>query len=66
MNSSERSADSFIPLAQLRRGDVAVVTGLAEVAGLDDGNGSSLALLARLRDLGFIAGANCEIGRAHV
>ena len=61
MNSPERSIDSTLPLAQLRRGDVAVVTGLAEVAGFDDGNGSSATLLARLRDLGFIAGARCEV-----
>jgi ferrous iron transport protein A len=61
VNSPECSADPSVPLAQLRRGDVAVVTGLAEVAGFDDGKGSSLALLARLRDLGFIAGASCEV-----
>jgi ferrous iron transport protein A len=61
VKSPERSADSSIPLAQLRRGDVAVVAGLAEVAGFDDGKGSSRALLARLRDLGFIAGASCRV-----
>ncbi len=61
MKSPERSAEPTIPLAQLRRGDAAVVAGLVEVAGFDDGKGSSAALLARLRDLGFIAGARCEV-----
>jgi ferrous iron transport protein A len=42
------------PLAELRRGDVALVTGLA-----DDGRDS--ALITRLRDLGFTAGARCEV-----
>ena len=61
MNPPDRSADPTIPLAQLRRGDMAVIAGLAEVAGLDDGRGNAEALLARLRDLGFIAGASCEV-----
>ena len=61
VNSPDRSADSTIPLAQLRRGDVAVIAGLTDVAGLNDGRGSAEALLARLRDLGFIAGASCEV-----
>jgi Fe2+ transport system protein FeoA len=50
-----------VPLADLRRGDSALVTGLAEVAGFDDGHGSSAVLLARLRDLGFVAGARCDV-----
>ncbi len=66
MKSSDLSANSppspaSIPLAQLRRGESAVVSGLTEVAGFDDGKGSSSTLLARLRDLGFIAGARCEV-----
>jgi ferrous iron transport protein A len=52
---------SSLPLADLRRGDSAVVVGLAEVAGFDDGQGSGSILLARLRDLGFVAGARCEV-----
>ena len=38
-----------------------VVAGLAEVAGFEDGRGSAAILLARLRDLGFVAGARCEV-----
>jgi ferrous iron transport protein A len=52
---------SSLPLADLRRGDSAVVAGLAEVAGFDDGRGSGAILLARLRDLGFVPGARCEV-----
>jgi ferrous iron transport protein A len=52
---------SSIPLADLRRGDCGLVAGLAEVDGFDDGQGSGATLLARLRDLGFVAGARCEI-----
>jgi ferrous iron transport protein A len=47
------------PLAELRRGDVAVVTGLAEVESLP--SAQDPALLTRLRDLGFTAGARCEV-----
>jgi ferrous iron transport protein A len=50
-----------LPLADLRRGDSGFVAGLAEVAGFDDGAGSGAVLLARLRDLGFVAGARCEV-----
>ena len=50
-----------VPLADLRRGESALVAGLAEVAGFDDGRGSAAVLLARLRDLGFVAGAHCEV-----
>ena len=52
---------STVPLADLRRGDSAVVTGLAASRVLDDRSEDADALLARLRDLGFIAGARCEI-----
>lgn len=37
-----------------------MVTGLVEVAALQGGTGD-VALLTRLRDLGFIAGARCEV-----
>ena len=50
-----------VPLADLRRGESALVAGLAEVAGFDDGRGSAAILLARLRDLGFVAGAHCKV-----
>jgi ferrous iron transport protein A len=38
-----------------------VVAGLAEEAGFEDGRGSGAIVLARLRDLGFVAGARCEV-----
>ena len=40
MNSPDSNASSTHPLAELRRGEAAVVAGLAEVAGFDDGHGS--------------------------
>jgi len=46
------------PLAELRRGDVALVTGLADAAG---SAAHDSALLTRLRDLGFTVGARCEV-----
>jgi ferrous iron transport protein A len=49
-----------VPLAELRRGDIALVTGLIEAATLP-GVATDPALLTRLRDLGFIAGARCEV-----
>ena len=49
-----------LPLADLRRGDVAMVTGLADASALPQRAGDS-ALLTRLRDLGFTAGARCEV-----
>ncbi len=60
MNPPDSNANSTHPLAELRRGEAAVVAGLAEVAGFDDGHGSGAIVLARLRDLGFVAGARCE------
>ena len=61
VKSPDSNASSAHPLAELRRGEAAVVAGLAEVAGFDDGHGSGAVLLARLRDLGFVAGARCEV-----
>ena len=52
---------SSLALAELRRGESALVSGLVEVNGFDDGRGSTAILLARLRDLGFVAGAHCEV-----
>ena len=60
VNSPQASPDSVISLAQLRQGDAAVVSGLAEATGID-GKAGAAALLSRLRDLGFIAGARCEV-----
>jgi len=50
-----------VPLAELRRGESAVVTGLAVSKVLDDRSEDAAALLTRLRDLGFVAGTRCEI-----
>jgi len=50
-----------IPLAQLRRGETGVVSGLDAQRTFGDSSSDSAALLARLRDLGFVAGARCEI-----
>jgi ferrous iron transport protein A len=61
VNSPDLNASPTHPLAELRRGEAAVVAGLAEVAGFDDGHGSGAIVLARLRDLGFVAGARCEV-----
>jgi ferrous iron transport protein A len=52
--------DTSVPLAELKRGDLALVIGLADVAALH-GGAEGAALLTRLRDLGFIAGARCEV-----
>jgi ferrous iron transport protein A len=49
-----------LPLAELRRGDVALVTGLANNSALPH-SANDTALLSRLRDLGFTAGARCEV-----
>ena len=60
MKSAESHVSS-VPLADLGRGEIALVTGLASSRVLDDKSEDSAALLARLRDLGFVAGARCEI-----
>ena len=57
---STDSNSSSLPLAELRRGDVAVVTGLADASALPQ-SGSDVALVSRLRDLGFTSGARCEV-----
>lgn len=50
-----------IALAQLRRGQVATVAGLVESAAIDSGRDASQSLVTRLRDLGFVPGARCEV-----
>jgi ferrous iron transport protein A len=50
---------SPLTLADLRKGDERVVLGLTAVAGLNDGQADLL--VARLRDLGFVAGASCAV-----
>jgi len=61
VNSPDSNARSTHPLVELRRGEAAVVAGLAEVVAFEDGRGSGAVVLARLRDLGFVAGARCEV-----
>jgi ferrous iron transport protein A len=55
------SYSSPIPLAELRRGEAAEVAGLDAARTFGDSPTDSAALLARLRDLGFVAGARCQI-----
>ena len=56
----KQSADPLaFPLARLGRGETAVVSSLVSVNGL--GGAHADTLLARLRDLGFVPGARCEI-----
>ena len=50
-----------VPLAELRRGESGVVSGLAVSSVLADRSEDAAALLARLRDLGFVAGTRCEV-----
>ena len=58
---TDSPASPSLALAELRRGDVAIVTGLHESASLDAGRHSDESLIARLRDLGFVPGARCEV-----
>jgi ferrous iron transport protein A len=46
-------------LADLRKGDEVTVVGLNPVVGLIAGQADLV--VARLRDLGFVAGAHCEV-----
>src|SRR5215831_12132236 len=48
-------------LAELRRGETAIVLGLLEASAIDAGRTAGESLVARLRDLGFVAGAHCEV-----
>jgi ferrous iron transport protein A len=50
-----------LPLAQLRRGQIATVSALVESAAIDSGRDASQSLVTRLRDLGFVPGARCEV-----
>jgi len=49
-----------VALADLRRGEHGVVTGLAASSRLESAEDTA-ALMARLRDLGFVAGTRCEV-----
>jgi ferrous iron transport protein A len=56
---SSDATNISVPLAQLARGEAGVVCDLAAVEGLSGDHAGTL--LARLRDLGFVPGARCEI-----
>lgn len=56
--TSDPSADSRT-LADLRKGDEVTVVGLKSAAGLIAGQADLV--VARLRDLGFVAGAQCQV-----
>ena len=49
-----------LSLSDLREGESATVTGLGEVGALGSDAGRDV-LIARLRDIGFVPGARCEI-----
>ena len=48
-----------MPLTALKRGEAGQVTGLVEAAGTNQEE--RVTLLARLRDLGFVPGARCDV-----
>jgi len=50
-----------LALAELARGQQGLVIGLVESADIDAGRSAHESLIARLRDLGFVAGARCEV-----
>ncbi len=56
---AESSAPS-IALAELRRGETGVIDGLA-ASDIFTSAGERDSMLARLRDLGFVVGARCEV-----
>jgi ferrous iron transport protein A len=60
MKTPDQSTPTSIALADLRRGESGLVDGLSSPAsGTTPQENDSL--LARLRDLGFIPGARCEV-----
>ena len=61
MKFSDSSASPPVPLTTLRPGDVALVTSLESTGSLGANLDDVQLLLGRLRDLGFVAGAHCEI-----
>lgn len=64
MNSQPKNQfppTASVALAELRRGENGVVSGLAASGSLGDSSEDAATLLTRLRDLGFVAGARCEV-----
>jgi len=60
MKTPDPSGSTPIALAELRRGESGVVNGLITAA-LGTSAQERDSMLARLRDLGFIPGARCEV-----
>jgi ferrous iron transport protein A len=60
MKTPDPSGSGPIALAELRRGESGVVNGLITAA-LGTSAQERDSMLARLRDLGFIPGARCEV-----
>jgi ferrous iron transport protein A len=56
---SPNQTNTSVPLTDLLRGESGQVSALAEAPGSDAAEKASL--LARLRDLGFVPGARCEV-----
>jgi ferrous iron transport protein A len=61
LSSSDSVTTGSLALAQLRRGQSGIVTGLIDTAAIDTGRGAGDSLIARLRDIGFVPGARCEV-----
>jgi len=61
LRTSESLTNGCLALADLRRGQTAIVSGLIDSAAIDTGRGAGDSLIARLRDLGFVPGARCEV-----
>lgn len=61
LSTPDSTAEASLALAELRRGDKAVVTALVDSASIDTGRSAGDSLIARLRDLGFVPGAHCEV-----
>ena len=59
MKSPHPAAVSLIPLTDLRRGESAQVAGLDIATPIASADANLL--IERLRDLGFVAGARCEV-----
>jgi ferrous iron transport protein A len=60
MKTSDPSSSAPVALAELRRGESALVNGL-NTSALGSTAEERDAMLSRLRDLGFIPGARCEV-----
>lgn len=59
--TSSNLVQGTLALAELQRGEHAVVMGLAEDAQIDAGRDAGDSLLRRLRDLGFVPGMQCQV-----